>query len=267
MTEPTKPVRRSRKAVPDKATAAEYDAAWQADLPPQGPSWTARPWVDPVKRAAQGKDARKRVPRASHAAFEPAPDRNPIAILAAQEEDRLQELVPLRHERMAESRLRLLPGHARGDGLRPRLDAADRHHRPGQRRRPPVELRALRLAGADSRLRRQRLRRDAARALGVGRQAPRREHRHRRPGQRLHGRPEPRGDDGDRPRLPPVDGPLRGHAPARRLVCPDHRRRHPGGRRGERPAPGPCRRPSAAPGSRPSSPRPAGGTACAPSSR
>jgi uncharacterized protein (DUF2252 family) len=39
----------------------------------------------------------------SHAAFEPAPARDPIAILAAQEEDRLQELVPLRHERMAES--------------------------------------------------------------------------------------------------------------------------------------------------------------------
>jgi uncharacterized protein (DUF2252 family) len=103
MTEPTKPVRRSRKAVPDKATAAEYDAAWQADLPPQGPSWTARPWVDPVQRAAKGRDARKRIPRARHAAFEPAPGRNPIAILAAQEEDRLQELVPLRHERMAES--------------------------------------------------------------------------------------------------------------------------------------------------------------------
>ena len=73
------------------------------DLPAQGPSWSARPWVPPAERAAAGKAARKRVPRASHAAFEPAPDRDPIAILAAQEEDRLQDLVPLRHERMAES--------------------------------------------------------------------------------------------------------------------------------------------------------------------
>jgi uncharacterized protein (DUF2252 family) len=103
MTEPTKPVRRPRKAVPDKAMAAEYDAAWQADLPPQGPTWTARPWVNPEERAARGKEARQRVPRVSHAAFEPAAGRDPIAILAAQEEDRLQELVPLRHERMAES--------------------------------------------------------------------------------------------------------------------------------------------------------------------
>jgi uncharacterized protein (DUF2252 family) len=103
MTDPTKPVRRARTTTPDDVTAAEYDAAWQADLPAQGPSWTARPWVDPVARAAAGKAARKRVPRVSHASFEPAPDRDPIAILAAQEEDRLQELVPLRHERMAES--------------------------------------------------------------------------------------------------------------------------------------------------------------------
>jgi uncharacterized protein (DUF2252 family) len=56
-----------------------------------------------VGRAAAGKAARKRVPRPSHAAFEPAKDRDPIAILAAQEADRLQDLVPLRHERMAES--------------------------------------------------------------------------------------------------------------------------------------------------------------------
>ena len=102
MTEPTKPIGRPRKAIPDKATAAAYDAAWQPE-PPAGPAWTARPWVNPTQRAEAGKVARKRVPRTSHAAFEPAPGRDPIAILAAQEEDRLPELVPLRHQRMAES--------------------------------------------------------------------------------------------------------------------------------------------------------------------
>jgi uncharacterized protein (DUF2252 family) len=102
MTEPTKP-RRSRKTVPDAATAAAYDAAWQAGLPAQGATWTARPWVHPEERAARGRETRTRVPRGSHAAFEPAPGRDPIAILEAQERDRLQELVPLRHERMAES--------------------------------------------------------------------------------------------------------------------------------------------------------------------
>ncbi len=103
MIEPTEPVPPPRGTVPDEATAARYDAAWGADLPAPGPTWTARPWVSPTERAAAGKEARKRVPRVSHAAFEPAPNRDPIAILAAQEEDRLPDLVPLRHERMAES--------------------------------------------------------------------------------------------------------------------------------------------------------------------
>jgi uncharacterized protein (DUF2252 family) len=102
MTESTRR-RRSRRADPAAETAAAYDAAWQGGLPPQGPTWTARPWVDPAARAEEGRAARARVPRTSHAAFEPAPGRDPIAILEAQERDRLQELVPLRHERMAES--------------------------------------------------------------------------------------------------------------------------------------------------------------------
>ena len=89
--------------IPDEERAAEYDAAWGAVLPAQGPTWTARPWVHPADRAAKGKAARGAVPRAAHATLEPAPDRDPIAILTAQEVDRLQELVPLRHERMAES--------------------------------------------------------------------------------------------------------------------------------------------------------------------
>ncbi len=102
MTESTRPVSRARKSIPDKSTAAAYDAAWQVDVP-AGLAWTARPWVDPQARAAVGKAARKRVPRVAHAAFEPARGRDPIAILEAQEVDRLQDLLPLRHDRMAES--------------------------------------------------------------------------------------------------------------------------------------------------------------------
>ena len=102
MTEPTKPARRAKPRAQVKTTAEVMDAAWHVEAP-AGIEWTARPWVNPTERAAVGKAARKRVPRASHAAFEPAPDRDPIAILAAQEADRLQQLVPLRHERMAES--------------------------------------------------------------------------------------------------------------------------------------------------------------------
>ena len=101
---PTTPKRPqpSPRTVPDEATAAAYDAAWVPEAP-AGDAWTARPWVHPTDRAEAGKAARKRVPRSAHAAFEPATDRDPIAILAAQEADRLPELVPLRHERMAES--------------------------------------------------------------------------------------------------------------------------------------------------------------------
>jgi uncharacterized protein (DUF2252 family) len=102
MTEPKKAARPPKKAVPNKAAAAAYDAAWQVEAP-AGPAWTARPWVHATARGAEGKTARKRVPRASHAAFDPAPGRDPLAILAAQETDRLPDLVPLRHERMAES--------------------------------------------------------------------------------------------------------------------------------------------------------------------
>jgi uncharacterized protein (DUF2252 family) len=91
-----------RRAAPTVETAAEYDAAWHVQAP-SGDVWTARPWVHPLDRAVAGKAARKRVPRASHGAFEPAAGRDPIGILAAQESDRLQNLLPLRHARMAES--------------------------------------------------------------------------------------------------------------------------------------------------------------------
>ncbi len=101
MTNPTT-ARRPKSTTPDITTATAFDATAQADHPTNG-AWTARPWLPPSERSATGKAARKRVPRVSHAAFDPALGRDPIAILAAQEVDRLQDLVPVRHERMAES--------------------------------------------------------------------------------------------------------------------------------------------------------------------
>ena len=83
-------------------TPAEYDAAWA--VPGQtGDAWSARPWVHPAERVDAGKAIRARVPRSSHAAFDAAPDRDPVAILGRQEESRLQHLLPLRHARMASS--------------------------------------------------------------------------------------------------------------------------------------------------------------------
>jgi uncharacterized protein (DUF2252 family) len=65
--------------------------------------WTPRPWVATTIRRTEGQAERKRVPRGSHAAFEVRAGRDPITILQAQEADRLQDLVPLRHGRMAAS--------------------------------------------------------------------------------------------------------------------------------------------------------------------
>ena len=109
------------------------------------------------------------------------------AIILAQEADRLQDLLPLRHGRMAASAFAFYRGAPGRDGARPVDHAAERHHRPGQRRRAHLELRSVRLARANARLRLERLRRDPARAVGVGRQAPRRERRHRRARERFHG--------------------------------------------------------------------------------
>jgi uncharacterized protein (DUF2252 family) len=95
-------VAKADKRAAKAGSAATYEEAW-APEPPAGDSWTARPWVHPSVRVAQGRLLRKRVPRMSQAAFEVRSDRDPIAILDRQEADRLPELLPLRHARMAES--------------------------------------------------------------------------------------------------------------------------------------------------------------------
>ncbi|MGB0096150.1 MAG: DUF2252 family protein, partial [Solirubrobacteraceae bacterium] len=54
-----------------------------------------------AERVARGKAARKEVPRASHAEFEPAPTRaDPVALLERQAKTRVPELVPIRYGRM-----------------------------------------------------------------------------------------------------------------------------------------------------------------------
>src|SRR5258708_37741910 len=60
--------------------------------------------LTPAESAARGKAARAAVPRASHAVFEPGPDRpDPIALLEEQAATRLPELVPGRWGRGLES--------------------------------------------------------------------------------------------------------------------------------------------------------------------
>jgi uncharacterized protein (DUF2252 family) len=68
---------------------------------------------DLIERTAQGKAARGASPRASHGEWAPADDRaDPIALLEQQELTRVPELVPLRHQRMAESAFAFYRGAA-----------------------------------------------------------------------------------------------------------------------------------------------------------
>jgi uncharacterized protein (DUF2252 family) len=57
--------------------------------------------MTPAERSSRGKQARAAVPRESHAAFEPPPDRpDPISLLEEQAKSRVPELVPIRWGRM-----------------------------------------------------------------------------------------------------------------------------------------------------------------------
>ena len=95
----------------------------------------------------------------------------------------------------------LLPRRRGGDGRRPRHDPDLGPAGPDVRRRPSLQLRRLRRSRPAAGLRPQRLRRDAAGAVGVGRQAARGELRDRRPRQRLQAQRSNRGG-GDGRRAP-----------------------------------------------------------------
>ena len=130
----------------------------------------------PLTRHA-GKAARAAAPARSHAEFEPAADRSDPVDAArapgahARARARPDPLRP--HARVA---VHVLPRRGGDHGRGPRVDPAVGAAGAVLRRRAPVELRRLRLARPAARLRPQRLRRDAAGAVGVGRQAARREH-------------------------------------------------------------------------------------------
>ena len=216
-----------------------------------------------IARASAPPPARPRAreaPRSSHGEWAPAADRpDPVELLEGQATSRVGQLVPLRYGAHAGLALHLLPRRRGGDGGGPRRDPAQRLRRAALRRRPPLQLRRLRLARPRARLRRQRLRRDPAGAVGVGRDAARRELLRRRARARLQA-PRAAGDrrrDGGRvPGGDAADG--RARQP-RGLVHEDRRgsdrqRLGIGGRREG------GRQPSAA-----TSPRPAPRTGCAPS--
>ena len=66
-----------------------------------------------AERQAAGREARKSAPRTSHGAWKPAPDRpDPIALLRAQDENRMADLVPIRWGRMSASPFTFYRGSA-----------------------------------------------------------------------------------------------------------------------------------------------------------
>ena len=93
---------RRRPAKPAIPTPDELEAAWTRGKHPTE-TWTPRPWVSVADRMAFGRAARQAAPRSNQGALEFAPDRDPVAIILAQEADRLTDLLPLRHGRMAAS--------------------------------------------------------------------------------------------------------------------------------------------------------------------
>jgi uncharacterized protein (DUF2252 family) len=64
------------------------------------------------ERAARGKAARERAPRSSHSGWEPQSGRRPLDALLEQEDDRVPELVPVRHGRMLASPFAFFRGGA-----------------------------------------------------------------------------------------------------------------------------------------------------------
>jgi uncharacterized protein (DUF2252 family) len=66
----------------------------------RGTAAPAVPHFTAEERAARGRAARAECPRTSHAGFQLAPGRDPVAILEAQAPSRLPELVPIRYGRM-----------------------------------------------------------------------------------------------------------------------------------------------------------------------
>ncbi len=65
------------------------------------------------ERSEQGRECRITVPRKAHGDWSPAPDRpDPIALLQAQDDGRLQHLLPIKYGRMAASPFAFLRGSA-----------------------------------------------------------------------------------------------------------------------------------------------------------
>ena len=182
--------------------------------------------MDAAERAAAGKAARSEAPRSSPRRLGAAPEdrADPVAILERQALSRVPELVPIRYGRMATSPFAFFRGAAA-------VMAADLDRTPVSGLRVQAcgdahlsNFGAFARARPPPRLRPQRLRRVAAGAVGVGRQAARRQLRDRRPRKRLQAQAAGGGGARGGAHLPRVDARLRLPEQPRGLVRAPRRR-------------------------------------------
>ena len=143
--------------------------------------------LTPDERAARGKEARRRVPLESHSEYAPRPDRlDPVALLEEPGHDAGPRAGPDPVRADAGSPFAFYRGAAL-------VMAADLATTPASGLRVQLcgdahlsNFGVFATPGAAADLRHQRLRRDPARPVGVGRQAAGRQPRRRRPRQRVH---------------------------------------------------------------------------------
>ena len=174
---------------------------------------------------AAGKRLRDTVGRSSQGVWKRPKDRpDALEILRASDAGRVPELIPIRYGRMLQSPFTFYRGSASvmAADLRPHSD--DGHSCPSLRRLPPDELRRLCHTGTQHCLRHQRLRRDPAGAVGVGRQAASGLVRARGQVQWLVRRGGPRRRSGVRAQLPGATKGSRLYEPVRGMVRAHQRR-------------------------------------------
>jgi hypothetical protein len=90
----------------------------------RGNARSAEPYRSPAERRAEGRRLRDVVPRTTHSGWTPPQERrDPVELILAANEDRLLDLVPIRHGRMLQSPFAFYRGSAA-------LMAADLAHTP-----------------------------------------------------------------------------------------------------------------------------------------
>ena len=197
---------------------------WCAGISPRSGAGRNGGAAEPRGPGGPGKDARAVAPLESHAEFTPGPGAGSGRAAAGPGEvaGAGAGAGPARAD--AGVPVHVLPGRGAADGGGPGRHARLRAAGAAVRGRAPVEFRRVRLAGAEPGLRRQRLRRDPARAVRVGRQAAGREPGRGRTGQRVPRQGPPQDRPGGGRRLPHRDARVRGaDLPGRLVRAPGHR--------------------------------------------